>query len=134
MFDGIPNTYEDGEVIFEQGDAAADMYVIRAGGVRIARTTANGNVTLAELEPDDFFGEMALFEPGARTATAIAVGTTEVEAVDRMTFIEAVGNPVVWEMCRKMCRRIKHMDELLEDASVLDAIDPERDGDGEVFA
>ena len=134
MFDGIPSTYEDGQVIFEQGDAAADMYVIRSGGVRITRNSPNGNVTLADLEPGDFFGEMALFEPGARSATATAVGITEVEAVDRGTFIEAVGSPVVWEIGRKLSRRIRKVDEMLEDASVLDAIEPDADDEGECLA
>lgn len=91
MLIGIPASFGDGQVIFRQGDAAADMYVIRSGSVRISRVFDDGeDKVLAYLSEGDFFGEMALFQPGPRTATATAVGDVEVEAVDRPSFLDAL--------------------------------------------
>lgn len=117
MQSGVCMTYRDGETVFSQGDAAADMYVIRSGKVRVFRTHEGEEITLAVLGPDDFFGEMALFVPGARAATAVAVGETEVEVLDRPTFMSLIKDPVVWRILTKMCERIRSTDEALETAS-----------------
>lgn len=117
MLSGICMTFRDGDVVFSQGDAAADMYVIRSGRVRIFRTHDGDEVTLAVLGPDDFFGEMALFVPGSRAATAVAVGDAEVEVLDRPTFMSLIKDPVVWRILMKMSDRIRAADEALEDAA-----------------
>jgi CRP-like cAMP-binding protein len=116
VFEGIPKAYPDGFVLFEQGDPAADMYVIVSGEVRISRTVGDGEATLTTLGPGEFFGEIALFDPGPRSATAVTVGPTELEIVDRSSFVQTIENPAIWEICRKMSLRIRRMDELLESA------------------
>lgn len=116
MLSGIRMGFADGDVVFSQGDAAADMYVIRSGKVRIYRTHDGEETTLAVLGPEDFFGEMALFAPGLRAATAVAVGDTEVEAVDRPTFMSLIKDPVVWRILAKMSERVRTADEALEGA------------------
>lgn len=111
MLNGIPRTFSDGDVIFRQGDAAADMYVIRSGNVRIARTLDDGaEVVLALLGEGDFFGEIALFHPGPRTATATAVGALHVEVVDRPTLMDAVDrDPSTKELIAEMSARIRQL-------------------------
>lgn len=111
MLTGIPMTFDDGAVIFEQGAAAADMYLIRAGRVRIVRSGIEGPaVQLALLDEGDFFGEIALFDPGPRTATAIAVGTVQVEAIDRPTFLAALErDESVREIVAEMSQRIRSL-------------------------
>ena len=48
-----------GKVLFREGDAGEDMYIIQSGRVAIKkRTGAHKDVTLAVLEKGDFFGEM----------------------------------------------------------------------------
>ncbi len=107
MLMGLPVTYQPGDVIFRQGDAAADLYVIRSGSVRITRTSGSVTEVLAELGSGDFFGEMAIFDPGPRSATATAVGAVELEAVDRPTFVSAMDEPEVQAMLAEMARRIR---------------------------
>ncbi len=110
MLSGIPMRFEEGETIFSQGDPAADMYLIRSGSVRIVRETDEGHFDLARLEEGEFFGEMALFAPGPRSATAIAEGPVEVEVVDRATFLQAVEDPLVRQILQKMSERLRLMD------------------------
>ena len=63
-----------GEYVVRRGDAAVEMYVIRAGEVEIRRETG---ALVARLGSGDFFGEMSLLESLPRDADAIAV--TDVE-------------------------------------------------------
>jgi len=58
--------------IISQGDAGDAMYLIMGGEVR-ARTVVGGRETiLTTLAIGDFFGEMALFDHGPRSADVIA--------------------------------------------------------------
>ena len=67
-------SYNDEEVIFQEGDEGDAMYVINEGTVEISRNSSNDRVLLAELEAGDFFGEMAIVAESKRTATAVAHG------------------------------------------------------------
>ena len=59
---GIIATYPDGDVIFREGDAAADMFVVRSGAVDIVRENESGREVLERVRPGEFFGELALFD------------------------------------------------------------------------
>lgn len=115
MLAGIPCTFANGETIFEQGAPAADFYIITSGHVRIVRQRTGEPIELAVLGPGEFFGEMGVFDPGPRTATAIAKGETEVDIIDRADFIGAVDEPIVWALIQRMSVRLRRMDELLTD-------------------
>ncbi len=104
---GIIATYPDGDVIFREGDAAADMFVVRSGAVDIVRENENGREVLERVKPGEFFGELALFSPAVRSATAVAVGETTVEAIDRPTFQAYVSDPLVWSICAKLSERLR---------------------------
>src|SRR6266852_4278639 len=63
--------YPTSAVIFRNGDPGDAMYLIDIGKVRISITDADGHiVTLAELGPGDFFGDMAILDRQGRSATA----------------------------------------------------------------
>ena len=63
--------FKKGHVLFNEGDAGEDMFIIQSGKVAIKkRVNEGGDATLAVLEKGDFFGEMALLERLPRSATA----------------------------------------------------------------
>ncbi len=61
-------SYERGEVIFEEGSAGREMFYILSGAVRIVK---KGHL-LREMQPGEYFGEMALLIQVPRTASAVA--------------------------------------------------------------
>ncbi len=63
-------TYKEGELIFHQGDAGVGMYIIEKGRIDI-RLEPSGQV-VATLNEGEFFGELALLDDSARSATAVA--------------------------------------------------------------
>ena len=65
-------TYNDGEVVFNENEPGAGMYIIENGKVFIK--VGKEEKVLAVLSNGDFFGEMALLLETPRTATAVAKG------------------------------------------------------------
>ena len=80
-----PRSFEDGEIIFDEGDEGIDLYVIQAGQVRITRGGASEPRIVANLRAGDFFGEMSVVLGEARTARAVAIGPTELLELDGET-------------------------------------------------
>jgi CRP/FNR family cyclic AMP-dependent transcriptional regulator len=76
-----------GSVIFREGDAANELFVIKSGQVRIQI----GNRTITELGQDSIFGEMALIDSEPRSATAVAVTDVELVPVSEKQFLFLVG-------------------------------------------
>lgn len=74
--------YEDGEIIFDEGDEGVDLYVIQAGQVQITRSAEAGRRIVARLGAGQFFGEMSVVLGEARTARAVAVGPTQLLELD----------------------------------------------------
>lgn len=63
-----------GEILFEQGDEGDALYAIISGAVEFSVLAMDGRkLTLEMMRPGELFGEITLFDPGARTATASAV-------------------------------------------------------------
>jgi CRP/FNR family cyclic AMP-dependent transcriptional regulator len=111
--------FADGASIFDQGSAGDKAYIVRSGKVRIFRVGEGGRETLlTTLGPGEMFGEMALFERKPRSASAAAMGDTEVEAVSEAEFERLVGDPTVLQILKKMSARIREVDEALEKISV----------------
>ncbi len=72
-----------GEVIFRQGDAAEELYVIQRGTVEIRR----GNRVLDTLPELSIFGETALIDRSPRSATAVATTDATLVPVGEKQFL-----------------------------------------------
>ena len=63
-----------GRTLFNEGDPGNRLYVVTDGKIKLGRTAADGRENLlAILGRGEMFGELSLFDPGPRTATATAV-------------------------------------------------------------
>lgn len=72
------NDFPAGAVLFREGDPGNSLHVVRKGSVKIVRPDENGHiVTLRRYGPGESFGELAILDPAARSATAIAIDATE---------------------------------------------------------
>jgi CRP-like cAMP-binding protein len=106
-----------GKVLFREGDAGEDMYIIQSGRVAIKkRTGANRDVTLAVLEKGDFFGEMAVLERMPRTATAEMSEAGDLIVISGDTFGDMIkSNPeIAFRMLRKYSIRLREMVKQIE--------------------
>jgi CRP/FNR family cyclic AMP-dependent transcriptional regulator len=100
-----PLRFDDGEVIFREGDAATKMYIVREGEVELRR----GSEVLELLGPGSIVGEMALIDPAPRSATVVAKGEAKLVAVDEATFRQLVQKVpgFALEVLRVVVRRLR---------------------------
>lgn len=67
-------TYKAGELVFNEGDIRDNAYILETGRIEILKNIdSDDEQKIAEIGESDIFGEMALIEPGIRSATARAL-------------------------------------------------------------
>jgi uncharacterized membrane protein len=85
LVDQMP--FRAGEAIFHEHDHGDALYVIEKGAVRIwVRDEDVQEVTLSELKPGDFFGELAVLDSGERSANATAMVDSSLHRLRREDF------------------------------------------------
>jgi CRP/FNR family cyclic AMP-dependent transcriptional regulator len=68
-----------GHVLFTEGEPGDRLFIVHSGKIKLGRTSSDGRENLlAVLGPGEMFGELSLFDPGPRTATATAVTDSQV--------------------------------------------------------
>jgi CRP/FNR family transcriptional regulator, cyclic AMP receptor protein len=85
------NEYDAGHVIFEEGSTGRELYVVLDGQVEIARVNGTSKTVIVTLGKGEFFGEMAVIDGSARSATAIAAAAkTRVMRINHARFVYLV--------------------------------------------
>jgi CRP/FNR family cyclic AMP-dependent transcriptional regulator len=97
--------YKAGEVIFKEGDAASEFFVIQSGKVDIRL----GNRLLGTLSDHDIFGEMALIDATPRSATAVAASDVKLVPVGEKQFLFLVSRTPYFALnvMRVLARRLR---------------------------
>jgi CRP/FNR family cyclic AMP-dependent transcriptional regulator len=95
-----------GAVVFEEGDPGSRLYVIQSGQVRIVKRNGPRQVTLAQLGPGEFFGEMALLDRQPRSAAAVVDEPARVLELDEAAFERLVTER--GEVALRILRRLSH--------------------------
>ena len=116
--------YREGEVVCSQGDAGDALYAVVTGRIRISTGTPDGReVFLNIMEPGDTFGEIALLDGGTRTASAVAMVSSELVMLRREHLFGLLAKEpqVAIELLRLCGARLRWTSGLLEDAALLDA-------------
>ncbi|MEM9578432.1 MAG: Crp/Fnr family transcriptional regulator [Pseudomonadota bacterium] len=82
---------EEGEVLFEQGDIGDALYAIVSGALEFSILSREGRkLSLDVMRPGALFGEIALFDPGVRTATVTALQPSRVRGVKNADIMTAI--------------------------------------------
>lgn len=68
---------DSNEVLFNENDSAQSMFIVKKGVIRILKMGYLGETTIAQINPGEFVGEMAVVDGSPRSATAKASVDTE---------------------------------------------------------
>ncbi len=81
--------FKTGDAVFHTNEKGDALYVVHSGKVRIwVHDEDSKPVTLAELEPGDFFGEMSVLDGGERSANATVTSDALLHRLSRKDFQE----------------------------------------------
>jgi CRP-like cAMP-binding protein len=118
--------FDNGQVLFHEGDDGDDMYIIQSGRVAIKKRVKDGDTTLAVLEKGDFFGEMAILERLPRSASAEVVEEGELIVISGEMFGDMIkANPeIAVRMLRKQSIRLRETNRQLENLISNGAVSP----------
>ncbi len=108
----LGKTYNDGEVIFNEGEEGDSMFVIQSGKVKISKKVDFGDITITIMEEGEIFGEMAIFDRLPRSASAVAFGGARVLTVDKKKFLSVVNRDptLAFKIFDAMSKRVRRLD------------------------
>lgn len=107
-----------GEALFREGEPGDRLYLVREGKVKLGRQSGDGRENLlAVLGPGEMLGELSLFDPGLRTASAVAIVESTVLEVNhqQLTTWLQTNPPVALHLLRALARRLRRTNEALAD-------------------
>lgn len=68
---------EKDDVLFNEDDSAQSMFIVKKGAVKILKMGYLGETIIAQINPGEFVGEMAVIDGSPRSATAKAAVDSE---------------------------------------------------------
>jgi CRP-like cAMP-binding protein len=113
LFKRFGKVFPKGTILFREGDAGEEMYIIETGRVKIFKRIDGIEKVLAILGKSEFFGEMSLLNKKPRSANAEVLEDARILVINNNTFESMVrANPeIAIRIMRMLAKR-------LEDANV----------------
>src|SRR6201994_3418441 len=107
-----------GERLFDEGDGGDSLYVVLDGKMKLTRAAADGRENLLSVVgPGEMFGELSLFDPRPRTASATAITDAQLAALahDKL-LIWLTGRPeVALHLLRALAQRLRRANDVMAD-------------------
>lgn len=109
-------SFPKGALIFNEGDEGNLVYFIQSGKVQIVKEVGTADRVLADLEPGDFFGEMALITDKPRFAAARAGDDVQLEGMSRDFFFKRLRSDydMAITVMEQLASRLAEADRKLE--------------------
>ena len=98
-------TFRPGETVTDEGQSAVGFFVIESGNARVSV----GGEERGRLGPGDYFGEIALVDQGARTATITADDELRCWGMTFWDFRPLVEEnaSIAWNMLQTLVKRLR---------------------------
>jgi len=107
-----------GQILFKEGDPGDKLFVVVEGKLKLGTSSGDGRENLLSiLGPGDMFGELSLFDPGPRTATATAVVDSKLLALanDQVIGWVSAHPHVSLQLLKRLSQRLRRANDVLSD-------------------
>jgi CRP/FNR family cyclic AMP-dependent transcriptional regulator len=114
-------TYSDhvrGDTVFTEGEQGDTLYIVLSGKIKVGRKAADGRENmLSVMGPSDMFGELSLFDPGPRTATATVVTDARLASLAHTSLRPWISDrpEIAEQLLRVLARRLRRTNDALAD-------------------
>jgi putative ABC transport system ATP-binding protein len=114
-------SFEEGQILFRQGDPSDAAYIILEGAADVFLETASDRLYLATIGAHSIVGEMGVVSGAGRSATVVAAGTVSAIRLSRDVVLGLIGEfpQIALAMLRDQIKRIVSADARLARASGL---------------
>ncbi len=112
-----------GDVLFAEGDSGDRLYVVTEGKIKLGHASSDGRESLlAVMGEGEMFGELSLFDPGPRTATATALTDVTVLGLGHTALRPwLTGRPEVAEsLLQALAQRLRRTNDAMADLTFSD--------------
>ena len=112
--------YQPGEVVIKRGDMGETMYLMISGEVSVHIGDESGKeIEVDRIREGDYFGEMALFEDVARSATIRTETDSRLLVLHKQEFNEIVREypEIALTICKVLSSRIRTLHEKIKQGS-----------------
>jgi CRP-like cAMP-binding protein len=116
-------SYKRGDMIFVKDDAGQSMFIVEDGAVRIYMPGVQGtDLTLAVMQPGEFFGDLSLLDGRPRSASAEAARDTMLLTLERDDLTELVRSrpDAALAILTEIAQRLRETDQMASDLAFLD--------------
>jgi CRP-like cAMP-binding protein len=102
--------YNEGQVLFRQGDEGDAAYVVLSGKAEVIVDSSAGEIKVAEVEPNEIVGEIAILCDVSRTATVKAATPLEVLKIRKDHFLRLLTEfpEMTIEIVKVLADRLSH--------------------------
>jgi CRP-like cAMP-binding protein len=110
--------YRKGETIFNEGEPGDSLYIVLSGKLKLGRRATDGRQNLVSvMGPSDMVGELSLFDPGPRTATATALTDVRLARLRKHALRPWLNNrpEIAEQLLRVLARRLRRTNDALAD-------------------
>ncbi|MCW2543526.1 MAG: putative transcriptional regulator [Frankiales bacterium] len=110
--------YGRGDTVFTEGEQGDNLYIVLSGKVKIGRRASDGRENmLSVMGPSDMFGELSLFDPGPRTATATVVTDARLASLAHSSLRPWIADrpDIAEQLLRVLARRLRRTNDALAD-------------------
>ncbi len=115
----------DGQMLFQAGDAADRFFLVTTGQIKLYRLAMNGNEKVIEIiSPGHTFAEALMFlESPGFPVNATAMGTTELVTIDNAQFLTMLRGSVdtCFRLMADMSQRLKLLIKEIDDLTLQSA-------------
>lgn len=119
----IPRTFTKNTIIVSEGDQTDSLYIILSGRVKVYCCDENGKeVTLNDLEEGEYFGEIALFDGAARSASVVTMAPCKCLVITQKVFIEAFTQhpELAVRIIAQLTKRIRELTQNVKKLALMD--------------
>jgi CRP-like cAMP-binding protein len=116
-------SYPGRAVVVNQGEPARALFAIGRGRLKVASSGPDGRDTvLGIMAEGEVFGEVALLDGGARSATCTAIEPCELLVIDRAQFLDLLEKSpaIAVKLLHVLAGRLRRLSQRSEDAAFLD--------------
>jgi CRP-like cAMP-binding protein len=109
-------SYQDGERIFSEGDEGRHLFIVVSGSVQVLKGGDQFSSALGTCCEGEILGELSVVDSHPRSATAVALGDTELAVFDRDSFLEAIRTrpELALEVIASLGRKLRKTNEDLQ--------------------